>query len=182
VADHPRNVPDEVLKLVAQNHGVVMVDFVPGYVSESRARWLADRAAEQSRYNAPPYDGLYIGQPDRAKAALAAWEQAHPEPGVTLAMVADHIDHIRQVCGVDCVGLGSDFDGITSVPAGLDGVDKFPTVLAEMARRGWSDQDLAKLAGGNVLRVMRGAEAVAKTLQAKEPPSQATITELDGAK
>ncbi len=180
LVDHPRDVPDDVLALVAQNHGVVMVNFFPGYVSEARARWLADRAAEQSRYNAPPYDGLYIGQPERAKAALAAWDQAHPMPDVTLAMVADHIDHIRKVCGADCVGIGSDFDGVGSVPTGLDSVDKFPALIAEMARRGWSDQDLAKLAGGNVLRAMQGAEAVAKAQQAKEGPSQATIAELDG--
>ena len=181
LVDHPRDVPDDVLALVAKNHGVVMVNFFPGYVSQARAQWLADRAAEQARYNAPPYDGLYIGQPERAKAALAAWDKAHPVPEVTLAMVADHIDHVRKVCGVDCVGLGSDFDGVGSVPTGLDAVDKFPALIAEMARRGWSDDDLAKLAGGNILRVMRGAEATAKALQAKEGPAQVTIGDLDGA-
>ena len=180
LVDHPRDVPDDVLALVAQNHGVVMVNFFPGYVSAARAQWLADRAAEQARYNAPPYDGLYIGQPERAKAALAAWDKAHPMPEVTLAMVADHIDHIRKVCGVDCVGLGSDFDGVGDVPTGLGAVDKFPDLLAEMARRGWSDADLGKLAGGNILRVMRGAEATARALQAKEGPSQATLAALDG--
>lgn len=180
LVDHPRDVPDDVLALVAQNRGVVMVNFFPGYVSAARAQWLADRAAEQARYNAPPYDGLYIGQPERAKAALAAWDKAHPMPEVTLAMVADHIDHVRKVCGVDCVGLGSDFDGVGDVPTGLNAVDRFPDLMAEMARRGWSDADLAKLAGGNILRVMRGAEATAKALQAKEGPSQATLAQLDG--
>ena len=177
--DHPRDVPDEVLTLVHQNRGIVMVNFYPGYVSSDRAHWDADRAAEQARFNSAPYDGLYIGQPERAKAAMSDWEQAHPAPVVTIAMVADHIDHIRQVAGVDCVGLGSDFDGISVTPVGLDGVDKFPALLEELARRGWSDGDLAKLAGGNLLRVMRDAEAVATRLQQTERPSFANIAALD---
>jgi membrane dipeptidase len=180
LVDHPRDVPDDVLTLVAKNRGVVMANFAPGYVSQARANWEADHAAERARYNAPPYAGLYIGQPDRANAAMAAWEKAHPAPAVTIAMVADHIEHIRKVAGVDCVGLGSDFDGIPSTPDGLNGVDKFPAVLEELARRGWSDEDLAKVAGANVLRVMRETEAVAKELQAKEQPSVATLTDLDG--
>jgi len=179
VNDHPRNVSDDVLALVAKNHGVVMANFATTYVSDARKRWDADRSAEIARYNTPPFGGLYIGQPERAKAALAAWEKAHPKPAVTLAMVADHIEHIRKVCGIDCVGLGSDFDGIPDTPDGLDGVDKYPALLAELARRGWSDEDLGKLAGGNVLRALRETEAVAKRLQA-QAPSEATIAELDG--
>jgi membrane dipeptidase len=178
--DHPRDVPDDVLKLVARNHGIVMVTFAPEYVSAARAHWSADRAAEQTRYNAPPYAGLYIGQPERAKAALAEWDKRHPRPVVTLAMVADHIEHIRDVAGIDCVGIGSDFDGLPSTPEGLGGVDTFPALLQELARRGWSDADLAKLAGGNMLRVMREAEAVAQQLQRTEAPSSATIQALDG--
>jgi membrane dipeptidase len=177
--DHPRDVPDDVLRLVQQNRGIVMVNFYPGYVSSDRAHWDADRAAEQARFNSRPYDGLYIGQPERANAAMAEWEKAHPAPVVTIAMVADHIDHIRQVAGVDCVGLGSDFDGIPVAPLGLDGVDKYPALLEELARRGWSDGDLAKLAGGNLLRVMRHAETVAKRLQKTERPSFATIAAVD---
>jgi membrane dipeptidase len=179
--DHPRDVPDDVLKLVARNRGIVMVNFAPPYVSAERARWEADRAAEETRYNAPPFAGLYIGQPERAKAALAEWDKAHPMPVVTIAMVADHIEHIRNVCGVDCVGIGSDFDGIPSTPDGLDGVDKYPALFLELARRGWSDADLAKLAAGNILRVLREAEAAAKRLQASERPSSATIEKLDAA-
>ncbi|HEX7946893.1 MAG TPA: dipeptidase [Phenylobacterium sp.] len=181
VDDHVRNVSDEVLALVAKNHGVVMANFAVAYVSHDRAVWDADRSAERGRYNAPPFGGLYIGQPEKAAAALAAWDKAHPPPVVTLAMVADHIEHIAKVCGHDCVGIGSDFDGISDTPQGLDGVDKYPALLAELARRGWSDEDLAKLAGGNVLRVMRENEAVAKRLQATTQPSYATIAELDGA-
>ncbi len=177
--DHPRDVPDDVLALVRQNRGVVMVNFNPGYVSSDRAHWEADRAAEQARYNSPPYVGLYLGQPERAKTAIEDWEKAHPAPAVTIAMVGDHIEHIRRVAGVDCVGLGSDFDGIDVTPLGLDGVDKYPALLEELARRGWSDGDLAKLAGGNLLRVMREAETVAKRLQKAERPSFAVIPALD---
>ena len=166
---------------MAKNHGVVMANFATTYVSEARKVWAADRSAEQARYNAPPFGGLYIGQPEKAKAALAEWDAAHPPPPVTLSMVADHIEHIAKVCGVDCVGIGSDFDGIPDTPAGLEGVDKYPALLAELARRGWSDADLGKVAGGNVLRALREAEAVAKTLQATTPPSYATLAELDGA-
>ncbi|MGA0605659.1 dipeptidase [Phenylobacterium sp. VNQ135] len=179
VADHPRNVSDEVLALVKRNRGVVMANFAPGYASDASARWASDRAAEATRNNAPPYAGNFIGQPEKAKAALEAWEKAHPQPPVTLAMIADHVEHIAKVCGKDCVGIGSDFDGIGSAPAGLDDVGKFPALLAEMARRGWTDAELAGLAGGNVLRVMREAEAVSKRLQVERPASNATIAELD---
>src|ERR1700678_356404 len=103
LVDHPRDVPDDILRLVAANGGVVMVNFYPGYVSEARNHWDADRAAELARYSSPPYGGLYIGQPDRAKAALAAWEHEHPKPAATLAQVADHIEHIRQAAGIDHV-------------------------------------------------------------------------------
>jgi len=179
VDDHPRNVPDDVLALLARNHGVVMANFATTYVSHDRAVWNADRAAELARTNAPPFGGLYIGQPEKAAAYMKAWDAAHPKPPVTLAMVADHIEHIRKVCGVDCVGLGSDFDGIPDTPQGLDGVDKYPALLAELARRGWSDEDLGKLAGGNLLRALRETEAVANRLRAAQP-SEATIAELDG--
>lgn len=176
--DHPRNVPDDILRLLPKNGGVVMANFYPGYVSSKRAQWDADRAAEQTRYNAPPLFGMYIGQPKRAAAALAEWDRQHPKPEVTIAMVADHIEHIRDVAGVDHVGLGSDFDGIPDAPQGLDGVDDYPALLVELARRGWSDGDLAKVAGANILRVMRQAEAVAKRLQAERPPSQARIEDF----
>jgi membrane dipeptidase len=179
VDDHPRNVPDDVLVLLAKNHGVVMANFATNYVSHDRAVWNADHAAELARTNTPPFGGLYIGQPEKAAAYMKAWEAAHPKPHVTLAMVADHIEHIRKVCGVDCVGLGSDFDGIPDTPEGLEGVDKYPALLAELARRGWTDEDLGKLAGGNLLRALRETEAVAKRLQTAQP-SEATIAELDG--
>jgi membrane dipeptidase len=168
LVDHPRDVPDDVLKLVAANGGVVMVNFATAYVSDAVNRWEADRAAEVARYESPPYGGLYIGQPDRAKAALAAWEHEHPKPAATLAQVADHIEHIRQVAGIDHVGLGSDFDGIPDTPRGLEGVDKYPDLLIELMRRGWSDGDVAKVAGANVLRVMAECEHVAATLRSQQ--------------
>ncbi|MEG3177421.1 dipeptidase [Sphingomonas sp. RB3P16] len=180
LCDHPRNVSDEVLTLLAANGGIVMVNFAPSYVSEQRRLWEAAHNGEIASYNAPPFGGLYIGQPDKAKAALAAWEQAHPKPAVTLTMVADHIDHIAKVAGIDHVGIGSDFDGLSELPQGLDGVETYPALLAELARRGWSDRDLAKLAGGNILRVMAGAERAALALKG-EPAATATIAQLDGA-
>lgn len=169
LVDHPRNVPDDVLELVAANGGVVMVNFAPSYVSEARRRWEADRDAELARYDSPPYGGLYIGQPDRAKAALAAWEREHPKPAVTLEQVADHIEHVRGVAGIDHVGIGSDFDGIPEAPRGLEAVDKYPALLAELMRRGWSDAEVAKLAGENLLRVMAACERVAASLRDHAP-------------
>src|SRR4029077_11477115 len=125
LVDHPRDVPDEVLRLVAKNGGVVMCTSPPMYASEARRRWSAEHAAEQARNNSPPFGGLYIGQPERAAAAMKSWDAAHPQRPVTLSDVADHIEHIAKVAGPDHVGLGSDFDGIPDAPTGLDGVDKF---------------------------------------------------------
>jgi membrane dipeptidase len=170
--DHPRDVADDVLKLVTANGGVVMVNFNPGYVSAARNQWDADRAAEEARYSSPPYGGLYIGQPERAQLALEQWERQHPKPVATVEQVADHVEHIRDVAGIDHVGLGSDFDGISEGPRGLEAVDKLPNLLAELMRRGWSDADIAKLAGENVLRVMAACERVAATLRAQRPPSE----------
>jgi membrane dipeptidase len=163
--DHPRNVPDDVLRAVATNGGVVMVNFAPAYVSAARNHWEADEAAERTRFNSPPYAGLYIGQPERAKAALAEWEAQHPRPVTTLSQVADHVEYIRRVAGVDHVGIGSDFDGIPDAPVGLEGVDRYPALLEELMRRGWSDADIAKLAGENLLRTLAAAEQVSARLQ-----------------
>ena len=168
--DHPRNVSDAMLKLVAANGGVVMVNFAPPYVSDAYRLWAAEQAAEGTRLNAPPFSGLYIGQPDKAKAAMAQWLKDHPAPRVTLAQVADHIEHIARVAGVDNVGIGSDFDGVgPTLPEGLGDVTTYPALLAELMRRGWSDADVAKLAGGNVLRAMAQAEKVALSLKDKVP-------------
>jgi membrane dipeptidase len=170
LVDHPRNVPDDVLRAVAAKGGVVMVNFAPPYVSADRNRWEADHAAERTRFDSPPFAGLYIGQPERAKAALTAWEAQHPMPVTTLAQVADHVEHIRHVAGVDHVGLGSDFDGIPDAPVGLEGVDRYPALLEELMRRGWSDSDIAKLAGENLLRTLAAAEQVSLRLQSASKP------------
>ena len=158
-----------------------MVNFASSYVSEVRNQWEADRAAEQARYNTPPYGGLYIGQPDRAATALKQWESEHPKPVTTLEQVADHIEHIRKVAGIDHVGLGSDFDGIPDAPRGLEGVDRYPALLVELMRRGWSDTDVAKLAGENVLRVMAAAERVSVKLRAEKEASEATVAPVGPA-
>lgn len=181
ICNHPRNVSDAVLKQVAANGGIVMVNFAPNYVSEARRVWGAARGAEQARYNLPPFGGLYIGDPEKAKAALAEWEKANPEPIVTMGQVADHIDHIAKVAGVDHVGLGGDYDGLPALPQGMDGVETYPKLMAELMKRGWSDADVAKLAGGNILRVMDAAEKVAASM-AKMPAASGTITSLDGTK
>jgi membrane dipeptidase len=172
--DHARNVPDDVLKRLPANGGVVMVNFYPGFLSEAYRRRGAERDAEQARLN-----NLYSGQPERRKAALDAWDSAHPAVAVTLLEVADHIEHVRRVAGIDHVGIGSDFDGIDGTsPAGLEGVETYPALLAELARRGWSDRDLAKLASENVLRAMDRVEQVAAGMKGR-PPLIATIGALD---
>jgi membrane dipeptidase len=168
--DNPRDVPDDVLRMVKQNHGIVMVNFYPPFVSEKVNLWNADRAGARARF-----DTLYSGQPDRARAALEKWQREHPRPDATIGMVADHIEHIRKIAGVGCVGIGSDFDGIGTTPVGLEDVSKYPALFEELARRGWSDDELADLAGRNMLRVMRDAEKVAKRLQASEGPAFATL-------
>lgn len=167
VTGHPRNVPDEVLRRLPENGGVVMVTFVPSFISNAVREHGAERAAEEARLGS-----MMIGDPEGAEEALAAWDEAHPAPRATLSEVADHIEHIRDIAGVDHVGLGGDYDGISTVVRGLEDVTCYPALLAELARRGWSDDDLGKLVGTNVLRVMRQAEAVAERLQAARGPSE----------
>ena len=179
--DHPRNVPDDVLKLVAANGGVVMVSFANPYISDFYRRWSADRLAERTRLNSPPFDGLFVGQPEREKAAMEAWLRAHPAPKVTISEVADHIDHIVKIAGIDHVGIGSDYDGVAQMlPEGLEDVSTVPALLAELMRRGWSDGDVGKLAGNNLLRAMEGAEKVASAM-ARQAPETGSIGSVDTA-
>ncbi|HEX4964416.1 MAG TPA: dipeptidase [Thermoanaerobaculia bacterium] len=172
---HPRNVPDDVLKLLPGNGGVVMVSFVPTFTSETVRAWSADQDAAEARLKT-----LDPGDPEAVKKGMEGWRAEHPAPRATLAQVADHVEHVRKLAGIDHVGIGSDFDGITSVPLGLEGVDTYPVLFAELLRRGWTDEDVMKLAGKNLLRVLRQTEQVAQRLQKERPASDALIEELDG--
>jgi membrane dipeptidase len=174
LVDHPRNVPDDVLRRLQQNDGVVMVTWVPSFSSAKVREHDAARDAEHARLKA-----LYIGQPDRVKAALADWDAKNPAPRATIKDVCDHIEHVAQVAGPTHVGFGADLDGITATVEGLGSVADYPKVFAELIRRGWSDEQLKGLAGLNVLRVMRKAEEVAKHLQATTPANDARIEEVD---
>ncbi len=157
---HPRNVPDAVLTRLRDNGGLVMVTFVPSFVSESLRQYEADRAAETARL-----ESLHIGTPDRVADALDAWDAAHPRPDATVLDVADHIDHIRDHAGIDHIGLGGDFDGISRVPVGLEDVACYPTLLGELLRRGYTPEAIKQIAGGNAMRVLRAAEAVSDRLR-----------------
>ena len=174
LVDHPRNVPDSILARLPKNGGVVMLTFVPQFVSTEFMAW------EQQSDSV--WKQLKATIPDSAERRRQhdTWEAGHAAPSATLAQVADHIEHVREVAGVDHVGIGSDFDGIEHVPVGLEDVSRFPFLFAELIRRGWSDTDLKKLAGGNLLRVMHQAEATAARLQRERQPSTRTIEELDG--
>jgi membrane dipeptidase len=153
---HPRNVPDDVLTLMRDNDGVVMVNFYPGFTSEDVRTWSSRRAAEDARLKA-----LNPGDAAAVSAGLVAWAGANPRPEIDLTVIADHIEHIGRVAGRDHVGLGSDYDGIPFLPRGLEGVETYPALLVELMRRGWSDREIAGVAGGNVLRALREAERVA---------------------
>jgi membrane dipeptidase len=175
LTDHVRNVPDSILRRLPANGGVVMVTFVPSFVSEPVRLHGVERDAARRELVSTHGDDA-----DAVRRGLQAWGANHRAPKATLGDVADHIEHIRHVAGIEHVGIGSDFDGISDEPAGLEDVSTFPALFAELARRGWSDDDLAQLAGGNLLRVMRRAEEVAQHLQRERPASTATIDELDG--
>jgi membrane dipeptidase len=168
---HPRNVSDTVLQRLPANGGVVMVNFAPDYVNEAVWRWDADHDAEQARI-----EKMYTGRTQAdIDSALAAWVKAHPQPEATVAQVADHVEHVAKVAGYDHVGIGGDLDGIPSTPVGLTGVQDYPNLFAELIRRGWSDKNLAKLAGGNILRVLRSAEATSRAM-ADVPPAADEMT------
>ena len=169
LVDYPRNVPDSILARLRTNGGIVMVTFVPGFVSNEI------RDAEAAEDSAVKQLTAGISDTVERDRLSSEYRKAHPLPRATIAQVADHIEHARQVAGVDHIGIGSDFDGIDQGPLGLEDVSKFPNLFAELIRRGWSDDDLKKLAGQNLLRVMRQAEAVAKKLQTERQPSTMTI-------
>ncbi len=174
LCDVPRNVPDDVLETLRDNNGVCMVTFVPQFVDPARAQWDTDvveaaKAAGVARSDAAAFREFRDG-----------WTVEHPKPTTDLDQVVKHVEHVREVAGIDHVGVGGDYDGVDALPAGLEDVSGYPRLLAALADRGWSDEDLVKLAGGNVLRVMRDAEAGARELQSTRGPSLATIEQLDG--
>jgi len=176
LCDHPRNVPDDVLKRVADGAGVVMVAFVPYFLTDDARRWQWERhLLEQELAREHGRDS------DAVKERLAAWRVGHPVPVTTVEDIADHVEHVREVAGVDHIGIGGDFDGVEDLPVGMPDVSGYPRLFAELVGRGWSDADLVALAGGNVMRVLRDAEAVARELQTRRDPSLATIGDLDGA-
>ncbi len=165
LADVPRNIPDSLLKRIGDAGGVVMVNFYPAFVSATWRAWDQARGAYAKSVGAA--NDVYDG---RAPAPLVAWDRAHPEPAVTVADVANHVEHVAKVAGKGAVGLGGDFDGISGTgPVGLKGVEGYPALFAELARRGWTDAELSGLAQGNVLRVMERVEAVAKDMAATPP-------------
>ncbi len=166
---HLRNVPDSILVRIPRNGGVVMVTFVPEYVSREGAAWQDALGMVLAREKGTV----------RRDSIRKAFTAAHPRPDATIQQVSDHIEYVRKIVGADHLGIGSDFNGSDNMPVGLEDVTGFPRLFAELIRRGWSDTDLRKLAGLNILRVLRDAERVARSLQASRPPSSATIEELD---
>ncbi len=173
VTQSSRNVPDDVLKRIPENGGIVMVTFVPSFVSEEvRHMWNKMQREENRLRRVHAYDKATI------RKEIEEWLAEHPMPDAILEDVADHIDHIRDVIGVEYIGIGADYDGITTVPVGLEDVSTYPHLFAELLRRGYSEEELKKIAGLNVLRVMREAENVAKRLREEREPSQAMIDEF----
>ena len=171
---HPRNVPDEVLRRLAEDGGVVMVTFVPPFVSSASWEHWARERGEEERLKA-----LHPDDPEAAEAALDAWLEANPAPRATLGDVADHMDYVRRVAGAAHVGIGSDLDGIPSTPVGLESVETFPVLVAELLRRGWSEEEVVGAAGGNALRVLREAERVAARLRRERPASEARLAPIE---
>jgi membrane dipeptidase len=160
LTDNPRDVPDDVLKRLAEGGGVCMVTFVPMFVSQECTDWFNGLRAEADGRGVDPkniHDMFTVVRPD--------YEKTHPEPTATLAQVADHVDHVREVAGIEHVGLGGDYDGTPSQPIGLEDVSRYPALFAELLRRGWSEADCKALAGGNILRVLRAAESCVSSLK-----------------
>jgi membrane dipeptidase len=174
LCDVPRNVPDDVLELVGRTGGVVMVTFVPSFVAAEGAEFNRVAWAESRRIRAD-----HPGDPESARKAMDAWFEANPGPPATVSDVADHIDHIRVVSGIDHIGIGSDFDGAPTMPQGLEDVSRYSALFEELASRGYDDESRMKIAGRNPLRVMREAEHTGARLRAARPTSKATIDELD---
>ncbi|MGV9992639.1 dipeptidase [Streptomyces sp. NPDC003374] len=175
VCDHPRNIPDDVLERLPANGGVAMVTFVPKFVLQAAVDWTA--AADE---NMRAHGFHHLDTTPEAMKVHRAFEERSPRPVATVSTVADHLDHMREVAGVDHLGIGGDYDGTAFTPDGLDDVSGYPNLLAELLDRGWSTSDLAKLTWQNAVRVLGAAEDVARELRTTRGPSNATLEELDG--
>ena len=166
---HARNVPDSVLARLPENGGIVMVVALPGFISDSQRQWFANREAEMARQKS-----LFRGQPDVVARAMAEWDAGNPMPDSTISDMADHIDHIRTVAGVEYIGIGGDFDGMPTGPVGFEDVSGYPQVFAELARRGYSQVEMELIASRNAIRVLRAAERYAASV-ADQPPFETVI-------
>lgn len=175
ISKHTRNVPDDVLRRLREADGVVMVTFVPSYVSEDLRLWYEARNELRAELR-----DTYGDDDERIASEVEAWAASNPQPVATLEQVADHIDHVRRVAGIERVGIGGDFDGIGAGPQGLEDVSTYPALFVELKRRGYSDADLRKIAGENLLRVMKKVERVSRELRRTTAPSDALFVELDG--
>lgn len=169
VNDHPRNVPDSVLPAVKANGGVIMVVFYAAFVDPAQREYGLARTAQKARI-----DAQYVGNPAGAAAAIKAWEAANVAPKTPIAKLADHIDHIKQTIGVDHIGLGGDYDGMDATPVGMEDVSGYPALFTELARRGYSQAELEKIASGNMIRVLKAAEALAAS-QKGQPPVETPV-------
>jgi membrane dipeptidase len=174
ICDHPRNVPDEILARLAGNGGICMITFVPSFVSQRCRDWELEMTAEMERSGLDPHSW------DDRKQFRPVWIAEHPRPDATLADVVAHAEHVREVAGIDNIGVGGDFDGVDSLPEGLEDVSRYPALISALLDRGWSEQDCGKLACGNLLRVLAEAEAAAALIRASRPPSAVRIEEVDG--
>ncbi|NEC10247.1 MULTISPECIES: dipeptidase [unclassified Streptomyces] len=174
VCDHPRNIPDDVLAQLPANGGIAMATFVPKFVLPEAVAWT--QAADE---NLRAHGLHHLDTTERAMKLHAAFEAANPRPVATVATIADHLDHMREVAGVDHIGIGGDYDGTAFLPQGLESVAGYPNLIAELLRRNWSAADLAKLTWQNAVRVLRAAEDVARDLRTRRGPSHATIGQLD---
>jgi membrane dipeptidase len=173
ICDHPRNVPDTILGRLPANGGVCMITFVPAFVSQACRDWELQLQADM--------DSRGLDHLDLQARALARpeFEARHPRPVATLRDVVAHAEHVREVAGIDHIGVGGDYDGVDALPTGLEDVSCYPALIAALTERGWSERDCAKLASGNVVRVLRDAEAASRLIQSRRGPSAARIEDLD---
>jgi len=174
LCDHPRNVPDDMLARLAGNGGVCMVTFVPSFVSQACRDWELEFAAELGRRGLDQQDFSVW------RRLLPEFAATRPRPAATLPQVADHVDHVREVAGIEHVGVGGDYDGADQFPDGLQDVSCYPGLIAELLDRGWSEADCGRLASGNILRVLHEAQAASTAISARRDPSQARIEDVDG--